>query len=369
MKDIFIWDNNFLTNNTVIDNQHLQLIDIINEAIKNTIDDKNYSQNIYYDLKEKIFNYINQHFKTEEKIMDESNVFELHSIEHKKAHEEFAAWFKVTFKDNEISLSQLYESLEYLIQWLAYHILNTDKCLFKQIEMIKSGISPIDAFNIEQKKKEQSTEPLVKALKALYYIVLEKNQKLEIANNTLEHNVRQRTMELEEANKRLESISLTDPLTGLPNRRYIEIILDQIVETWKRYKSNFIVMFIDVDKFKNVNDTKGHDVGDSLLRWIAEFLKAGFRKSDIICRLGGDEFVVICPETDINTGISVADKLIGKLKGASNTDFRDFWEPSLSIGLCDINEQTNTTDSILKKADEAMYKSKKQGGNVAIASN
>lgn len=369
MKEIFIWDNNFLTNNEIIDTQHFQLIETINEAIKNTLDDKTYSQEAFSEMSNKIEKYIDKHFKTEEKIMDDNHVFETHSMEHKKMHKAFIDWFKSTFKNNnDFSSFRINEALEYLIQWLAYHILNTDKYMFKQIELINTGIKPVDAFEIEKSKNDNSTQPLVNALKTLYYIVLEKNQQLELANTNLENKVRQRTVDLEEANKRLEAISMTDTLTGLPNRRYIEIILEKAISTYKRYKSNCVVMFIDVDKFKSINDIKGHDVGDRLLKWIAEFLQINLRKSDIVARLGGDEFVAICPEIDLDSGILAANKLLTQLKKTSNMFFSEYWKPSLSIGLCNINEKNDSVDLILRSADEAMYKSKQNGGNLTTAS-
>jgi len=175
MKEIFIWDKSFLTNNEIIDSQHFQLIETINEAISYTINDKMYSQEIIATKKHKILKYTETHFKTEEKIMDDNHVFEKHSIEHKKLHQEFIEWFKSTFENiNNSSALKINESLDYFIQWLAYHILSTDKYLFKQIEMINSGISPAEAFETERYKNDNSTQPLVKALKTLYYIVLEK---------------------------------------------------------------------------------------------------------------------------------------------------------------------------------------------------
>lgn len=369
MKDIFTWDNGFLTNNEIIDSQHYQLIETINEAISYTINDKAYSQEIIDTMKTKILKYTETHFKTEEKIMDDAHVFEKHSNEHKKLHQEFIGWFISTFENsNDSSSSKVYESFDYLIQWLAYHILSTDKYLFRQIEMINSGIGPAEAFEIERDKNDNSTQPLVKALKTLYYIVLDKNQQLEFSNANLETKVKQRTAELEEANKRLEAISLTDTLTGLPNRRYAEMILEQIFSTYNRYSSNCVVMFIDVDKFKSVNDIKGHNAGDRLLKWIAEFLQKNVRKSDIVFRLGGDEFVVICPEISLDNGISTANKLITQLNETSNMFFAEYWKPSLSIGLCSISEQNSSIEAVLRKADEAMYQSKQNGGNLATAS-
>lgn len=369
MKEIFIWDKSFLTNNEIIDSQHLQLIETINEAISYTINNKAHSQETFATIKNKILEYTEIHFKTEEKIMDDAHVSEKHSNEHKKMHQEFIDWFISTFENsNDCSALKINKSLDYLIQWLAYHILSADKYLFKQIEMINSGVSPAEAFEIERNKNDNLTQPLVKALKTLYYIVLDQNQQLEVANANLETKVKQRTAELEEANKRLEAISLTDNLTGLPNRRYMEIILDQTITTYKRYKSNCVVMFIDVDKFKNVNDIKGHDIGDRLLKWIAEFLQKNLRKSDIVSRLGGDEFVVICPEINLDSGILAANKLIAQLKETSNVFFAEYWKPSLSIGLCSISEQNSSIEAVLRKADEAMYQSKQNGGNLTTAS-
>lgn len=367
MKDIFQWDNDFITNIKVIDEQHIQLINIINNGIKMTLDKMDVSSNQFEELKKSLDEYIKLHFFTEENIMADAKIYYEHIADHKKEHKEFIDTIKLYFgNDEDVSKSKINEALEYLIRWLAYHILNTDKLLCKQIELIKSGKDPKEAYEIEANKKEETKEPLLKALRALFYVVSEKNRELEKANDKLEERVRQRTLELNAANEMLESLSLTDSLTGLPNRRYFEMILQQLIENWKRYHKTFTVMFIDIDKFKKVNDTEGHDEGDILLKWIADFLKRNIRKTDTICRLGGDEFVAVCVESDLNIATQISNTILMKLL-EEKINVKS-WKPSLSIGISIISDTNNTMDKIVKSADTAMYISKKKGGNLTIAS-
>ena len=87
---------------------------------------------------------------------------------------------------------------------------------------------------------------------------------------------------------------MQDELTGLFNRRYAINAIDQLIGNWKRYGATFSVLFIDVDKFKSVNDNYVHEYGDRVLKWVANFFKNNIRETDIACRLGGDEFLIIC---------------------------------------------------------------------------
>lgn len=365
MTEIFKWDRDFVTGLELVDEQHIQLIHIINEGFQTYINLNSVDTAQVQSLRDNLANYVVMHFSTEEQLMSDYKIHTGHADEHKKAHAAFtnkvASFFKVS--DDSFSASYMHEMLEYLIRWLAYHILNMDKSLCRQIALIKSGESPIVAFNKETNEVEKSTEPLLKALKALFYLVSEKNKELEAANYQLEHRVRQRTSELEEANRKLEAISMTDSLTGLPNRRYVEFILDQLVETWRRYADIFSIMFIDVDKFKNVNDQYGHEFGDDVLKWVGGFLRQNLRRSDIVCRLSGDEFVVVCPKNDSESTFRAATILMEKLRNQIYQGFQGSWVPSISIGIAEVSDSRDTKEKILASSDQSMYESKRKGGS------
>ena len=120
---------------------------------------------------------------------------------------------------------------------------------------------------------ESNTEPLLKALKALYNLVSEKNKELEQKNKELEEKVINRTKELTDANTKLEKLSLVDELTGLYNRRFVIMEIEKQIYNWNRYKVHFSLIYVDADKFKGVNDNFGHEKGDFVLKWVADFFK------------------------------------------------------------------------------------------------
>lgn len=365
----FQWDKDFLTGFDTIDSQHYNLVKLINKLISLSLKGENVCIEEVELIRNELIDYTETHFKTEESIMENHSIDMRHKDMHFKLHREFVSSIKSYFSDlSKLSNSdELGKSVEYLVRWLAYHILNVDKSLSRQLERISEfDYSPLDAYELEEKFTESSTEPLLKALKALYFLVAEKNKELEQKNSELELNVKERTAELVEANRMLEKLSTIDELTGLPNRRFIVSKIGHMIEIWERYRESFSVVFIDLDKFKVVNDTLGHEYGDRVLRTVADFLKNSVRKSDSVCRLGGDEFVIVCEKCD-SEGVH---RVIKNLKGSCSEDaFKDiieFWKPSMSVGVYTIDGETSRVEDILKKADSAMYKSKKLGGGTIV---
>lgn len=199
-------------------------------------------------------------------------------------------------------------------------------------------------------------------MKELFYIIYKKNSELEIYNKTIEEEVHKRTKELEALNEKLEALSMTDELTGLPNRRFAMLTLEKCIKSWERYKNVFSLVFIDADKFKQVNDTLGHDYGDKVLIWISDFLKNNLRDSDIVCRLGGDEFLVICPNSSGEDAKKACQFLIEKYEEINANNPLAYWTVSLSIGVIEVTQKETTADSMLQKADRAMYDAKRYGG-------
>ena len=365
-KTYFEWSVDFETGNKLIDEQHLSLVELINELIKIDLNADSSASKKIDAINQKLNDYVLQHFKTEENLMKEYCIDQRHVKAHLLMHQEFiemvdqnhakGAWFS----ENK----NMTEFIEYLIRWLAYHILNTDKSLFRQIDYIeKSKLSPKKAYDIDVKKIECATEPLLKALKALYYLVSEKNKELEDKNRELEKKVEKRTKDLLAANEKLEKISVIDELTKLNNRRFFMSELEKKIYNWQRYQEPFSLIYLDADKFKSVNDNYGHDIGDYVLKWISNFLQHNIRKTDIACRLGGDEFVVICQRCGRNEAIHVGKKIYVKCKNENNEEIVKYWKPSLSIGIASVDESIHSVEDMVRRADSAMYQSKKLGGN------
>lgn len=369
MNEFFQWDNELETGIKDIDNQHQGLIEVINEAIQLCLSNKKISEQDLENIYLKLINYVDEHFRSEEELMNTTGIFSKHKEEHIQAHFEFKKNVKQYFSD--LTCLETPEKLgivvEYLIRWLAYHILNMDKSLVRQINcIINDNQSAEDAFEKEQNIVETSSEPLLKALKALFYVVSEKNKELEQLNNDLEEKVRVRTDELHQSYEKLVLISIKDELTDLFNRAHAISEINQSIGNWKRYGIVFSVLFIDIDKFKSVNDSYGHEYGDKVLIWIAEFLKNQIRKTDIACRLGGDEFLVICNYCNAEDAMHLAQKLNNEIKTHFQDKILKYWEPSISIGVSEVDDTCLTSSEVLNKADGAMYIAKNRGGNSAI---
>jgi hemerythrin len=365
MIDIFKWNESFNTDIKFMDEQHKGLVKELNNAIKLCLSDKKIDKKDIDDFGSKLTDYINTHLSAEEKLMDEVKLDERYVKIHKAEHNEFKEKCANFFDSVPIDVdkAKVQRFLEFLISWLAYHILSTDKSLGRQVDLIKKGINAEKAYAISKDFVDKNADLLLKALRALFSIVDEKNVELAKANKNLELKVQSRTSELEKVNKQLEIISMNDELTGLPNRRYALETLEQCIKTWKRYGTFFSLVFVDADKFKSVNDTFGHEYGDIVLNWIAHFLCTNFRESDIVCRLGGDEFLVICTESDADSSYNAVNSLIEKARATRKSTPLKYWDISFSIGVAGVSKETDTASGLLKTADEAMYVVKKNGGN------
>lgn len=157
----------------------------------------------------------------------------------------------------------------------------------------------------------------------------------------------------------LESLSMTDELTGLANRRGFEQALQRILSSAKRYGETGVVAFIDLDRFKHINDTLGHEAGDLVLRHVAALLADNIRMTDTVARLGGDEFVVLLTRTDAENGRKRAATL-QRLLNQSRLSYqgRDI-RIQASFGVQAYDGASDMTD-LLRRADRAMYRNKRR---------
>ncbi len=162
-----------------------------------------------------------------------------------------------------------------------------------------------------------------------------------------------------EYERKLVEMSLTDHLTGLKNRRAVEDVLSMEMEIARRYGRPLCFALIDVDRFKRINDTYGHDVGDEVLRKLARILKSELRSPDVLGRWGGEEFALVIPETDLNGAKVLCERLRRKVE---ETSFDRVGKVTVSIGLTQFNKK-DTMRSLVKRADEALYRAKENGRN------
>jgi len=159
---------------------------------------------------------------------------------------------------------------------------------------------------------------------------------------------------------REEALGRIDLLTELCNVRGFNEQADRVLALCNRYARPVTLAFIDIDNFKNVNDTLGHSAGDLLLRKVATVLKASFRSSDIIARFGGDEFVVLLPETEADHASALLEKLRLRLLGLP--EFKDS-SVSASIGAIAYSNAPEQSSDMIKRADTLMYTVKRTGKN------
>jgi diguanylate cyclase (GGDEF)-like protein len=163
--------------------------------------------------------------------------------------------------------------------------------------------------------------------------------------------------------QRVEYLAYHDGLTGLPNRSMFSKVLNQSINEAQRYERKLAVAFLDLDRFKQINDTLGHEAGDQLLKEVAVRLKGCVRSSDTVARLGGDEFVVLLPELeDEKYAAIVAQKILAAVArpfGLMGQEFR----VTASIGICSYPQDGLDEQTLTKNADIAMYQAKAEGKN------
>jgi len=154
-----------------------------------------------------------------------------------------------------------------------------------------------------------------------------------------------------------------DPLTGLPNKIFLQDKFQIEKARYDRYKNKFAILFVDLYEFKFINDYYGHNIGDEVLKIISEKLQSNIRKSDIISRIGGDEFVILANDlTDIKNVTIIADKIITSFLEPIKVEDKEF-SIGVNIGIAIYPDDGNELDDLIKKADFAMYYAKNMGKN------
>jgi|FLOH01.1.fsa_nt_gi diguanylate cyclase (GGDEF)-like protein len=192
-------------------------------------------------------------------------------------------------------------------------------------------------------------------------------EKLELLNKELEKKVIERTKKLKDTQKKLIEQANRDPMTNLYNRRYFNEIIKSLLLIAKRTSQLFSLIIIDIDDFKNVNDTYGHSVGDRVINDLADIFRNTVRNSDISVRFGGEEFVIILPNTHLKEAEIIAKKLKDIvenntiiLKDGSRIKF------TISLGVSQIQQDDESVETVLHKADEALYQAKNSGKNTIV---
>ena len=198
----------------------------------------------------------------------------------------------------------------------------------------------------------------LKSVQNVTQALADTNRQLELANQHLEQKVQERTAELSNANQHLQFLATHDNLTGLPNRFLFFDRLDQAIRKSRRQKQRFALLFIDLDDFKKVNDSYGHVTGDEALQKVANFLGNTVRDSDTVARLAGDEFTVILDNVQTIDNIEA---IVQKIAGAASQPIETQQATlviTVSIGISLFPDHGEDAETLLRKADAAMYRIK-----------
>lgn len=238
------------------------------------------------------------------------------------------------------------------------------------------GLSSVNTALKQEAAEESSQGGIELAIKESELIegkVQEAADKLAVVNASLETAVQSQqqleaqlvTVTKDEAAAR--HASLHDPLTGLPNRALFENRLEHGLVQAKRHDRSLALMFIDLDKFKIINDMYGHDVGDAVLQTISDRLRQNTREEDTVCRLGGDEFLFLLAEVaDREDVAAVAKKIASAIKSPCILSAGTL-TVTASIGIASYPQEGTSASALIKSADQAMYKAKRSNASYAFA--
>jgi diguanylate cyclase (GGDEF)-like protein len=177
------------------------------------------------------------------------------------------------------------------------------------------------------------------------------------------------TQELEKKNSILDNLANIDGLTGVYNHRYFQNILDQEINRAERHSTSISIILIDIDHFKKVNDTYGHQVGDFILTEFSKTIKEHIRQYDILARYGGEEFVVILPETNTEDALVVGEKLRSIIEQTPFQDNRETYHVTASFGQACSKpavEDNFDKNALINQADQALYEAKEKGRNRVV---
>ncbi len=281
-------------------------------------------------------------------------------------------------QNNEHILKIFKNKIDYFLDIDVYEVDEANGYLFSVLKMdgidrrpmayfiISKPLSEIDMREIYQ-RRDNSIKILVLVfifLFILLYIVYTVNYKrfIQERNEMLEYTVEEKTHELQKQSKKMQYLAHHDALTTLPNKNLFVDRLKQGIKHAKREHKSLAVLFLDLDRFKEVNDTYGHDVGDELLKSVANRLFSCVREDDTVARIGGDEFTVLLANTD---QVSVV-KVIEKIFDAMQKPFLVLGieiHTTFSVGVSIYKQDGEHPDTLLRNADTAMYKAKDSGKN------
>jgi diguanylate cyclase (GGDEF)-like protein len=234
--------------------------------------------------------------------------------------------------------------------------------IFEQQGRWKQALAHCKAYHkMYIESHNETTSKKLAALKVAHQVETAKRDAeiYHLRNEELLHEIEER----KKAEQTLEEMAMTDPLTDLFNRRHFFRVAEFILNEAVRYEHALSVMILDIDNFKQVNDTYGHATGDEAIKLLAATIKSIIRTADVAARFGGDEFVVLMPETNSQQALKTAQRLRLYLAERTVPTNQYRFHFTLSIGVASVSAEVNSIDILLEHADRALYLAKQTGRN------
>ena len=190
-------------------------------------------------------------------------------------------------------------------------------------------------------------------------------------NRQLVENLEQNNLRIEESNEALRELATRDGLTGLYNHRHFKDLLGRELSRAERYERPLCLIMLDVDRFKNYNDTHGHPAGDEVLKTLADIINTRLRDVDSSARYGGEEFVILLPETDRKDGKMVAEDIRTQMENYpfEGRESQPLGKVTVSLGVAEFPADCSDSSSLIKKADEALDRAKDEGRNRVVCTS
>jgi len=339
--------------NNIIQTYHTGLAATVQKATRDEISSSQTASSIEKSLLKikKIWKEYEAHFKRD----DELQYLEYATLEIQATNSYFIRILKASLK--EIDLSKL--SLTVLEKKISHIDLVIQKLINYEV----------DIANYERKKFLQSYNNTIVQLGVVLSLIIIAILGISLyvfSSIQKDHTkLEEATKKLRRANKKLENVSYTDSLTGLHNRRYFNMIYDRELKRAKRNNSYITFMMLDIDFFKQYNDTYGHIEGDAALKSVAKVLKDTLRRpADFVFRLGGEEFGVLLIQTDESNSAKLAREICDEIRGREikheNSKVNQYLTMSIGVVCCIADEALNE-DILISRADEMLYEAKETG--------
>ncbi len=366
--EVFPWNSNFETGNSIIDEHHKVLVSLLNKlAITLINQDKAEIDSTF----EELTAYANKHFAYEEEIWSNYFTDDPWLLSHNKTHSSFLpSVMDIKKQAADKPLPDIIENVvHFLVKWLIFHIIDTDKRMVLVMNALESGATIDEAKHLAEEKMTGSKLILIDAILKMYEGLSSRTLSLMREMKAKKEAEEQ----LNEANNKLEALIITDPLTCLFNRRHFDNTFELLKRKAMRDKKILCFMLIDIDYFKNINDYYGHLIGDQALEQLGScLLELCRRPEDMAFRIGGDEFSVLTINKGKKHAFQFAEKIRMAIEDLKVTNKQSEASDYMTVSIGVIHKIPcikDNQDEFIKVADKRLYKAKTLGRNKVVISH